>query len=181
MRYVAVALGIISFGLFALFTIERVSPSTQPAAKQAVAKRAQAIPIAAESSSPSITVNSASGPKIIATPDGFTLSGVHRVLQSPGTRMMNLAAPVIPEFPKSFAAPMRVRSGMADVTATPVGARDSAGRIEADGSLVYSNAFEGCDVRYCCEALKTEEFIVVRQPAAAQSKMEWSWELKTGG
>jgi hypothetical protein len=181
MRHIVAALGIISIGLFALFTMERAPSSAQPAPRQvAVVENAPAIPVVAESSIQSLAANAASEPEIVATANGFTLSGVRPVLQSPGTWMHNLASPVIPEFPKSFAAPVRVRCGMADVSATPADARDSAGHIETDGSLLYCDAFDGCDVRYRCDALKTEEFIVVHQ-APAQSKMEWSWELKTGG
>ena len=116
-------------------------------------------------------------PHLIATPDGFTLAGVVEETRiGPGWK--SLAKPVIPTFPKSFAEAVRVRSGVADVGCTPVGGNaESKGKLSADGSLVYENAFKGCDVQYRCGALKTEEFIIVKNE---QSQMEWSWDLDLG-
>ena len=116
-------------------------------------------------------------PHLIATPDGFTLAGVVEETRT-GPGWKSLAKPVIPTFPKSFAEAVRVRSGIADVGCTPVGGNtESKGKLSADGSLVYEEAFKGCDVQYRCGALKTEEFIIVKNE---QSKMEWSWDLDLG-
>lgn len=114
--------------------------------------------------------------RIVATPQGFTLSGVKETAHS-GPGWKSFAKPVIPMFPKSYTDAMRVRSGIADVSARPVGGRNSAGAIADDGSLVYKDAFEGCDVQYRCSALKTEEFIIVKDKAAQTS---WSWNLDLG-
>jgi uncharacterized delta-60 repeat protein len=90
----------------------------------------------------------------------------------------NPAKAVVPSFSKTFSGPVRVRSGSADVIVLPLAAYASPGRIAADGSLVYADGFEGCDVSYRCETLKTEEFITVKH---AQAASQWSWELHTGG
>jgi PKD repeat protein len=95
------------------------------------------------------------------------------------SRFKNPAKPVCPVFPKNFAAPVRVQCGVADVACTPLNANSkSAAEIAADGSLVYKNAFAGCDVSYRCDAYKTEEFITVKDANAATI---WTWELDTHG
>ena len=106
---------------------------------------------------------------IIATADSFA-----PVIEMPPddqkSRWKSTAKPVLPTFPKNFADAVRVVSGVADISSRPVNARaDSTGKIVGD-TLVYENAFDGCDVSYRCSAMKTEEFITVRtagfQPAS---------------
>jgi len=103
--------------------------------------------------------------RIAATPDGFApCSAGFQPAPDPNSHWKNPAKPVEPAFPKNFSAPVRVRSGIADVRAIPLNANAaSVGEIAADGTLVYKNAFEGCDVQYRCTPLKTEEFIVVKE------------------
>ena len=123
-----------------------------------------------------IPTQAPSGVRIVPTASGFTITGA-KACDASGPGWKSLAKPVVPEFPKSYADAVRVRSGIADVSALPVGGRDSAGTIAEDGSLVYKDAFEGCDVQYRCTELKTEEFIIVRD---AKSQTSWSWDLDLG-
>ncbi len=105
-------------------------------------------------------------------PEGF------RPQSDPTGHWRNPAKPVEPVFPLTFSEPVRVRCGEADVAARPLNANSSAAKIEADGSLVYENAFDGADVHYRCSAYKTEEFIVVRDAA---SQRTFAWDLETRG
>ncbi len=99
-----------------------------------------------------------------------------RAQTDPSGHWRNPAKPVEPVFPATFSEPVRVRCGEADVSARPLNANSSAAKIEADGSLVYENAFDGADVHYRCSAYKTEEFIVVRE-AASQRTFAWDLEI----
>lgn len=115
--------------------------------------------------------------RIAPTSEGYApvMEAAH---ENPNSRFKNPAKPVCPVFPKNFAAPVRVTSGVANVACTPVYARpDCAGSVAYDGSLVYADAFPGCDVSYRCTQFKTEEFITVKDAASQQS---WSWELDCG-
>jgi hypothetical protein len=107
--------------------------------------------------------------RIAPVADGFAPPDMQSGLNSPGSRWKNPAKTVQPVFPKSFNNPVRVRSGVADVSAVPLNANpDSPAELDAAGNLIYPNAFgPGIDVIYRCEALKTEEFIVIRSEAAS--------------
>ncbi|HYG75948.1 MAG TPA: PKD domain-containing protein [Planctomycetota bacterium] len=110
---------------------------------------------------------------IAATRDGFEPpADMQKLIDNPGSRWKNPAKAVQPVFPKSFAGPVRVRCASADVSAIPIGANlQSSGEIAADGSLIYRDAFgPGIDVAYRCEAIKTEEFIVIRDVARASAR-----------
>ena len=103
--------------------------------------------------------------QIVATADGFA-PVIVMPPDDPKSRWHNPAKQVLPTFPKNFADAVRVRSGVANVSARPVNARaDSVGKIVGD-TLVYENAFEGCEVSYRCSSLKTEEFITVKNCGA---------------
>jgi len=116
--------------------------------------------------------------RIVATPEGFAPL-IELPTADPLNRWKNPAKIVSPVFPKQFAGAVRVKSGTADVSATPLDAKSgSAGEIADDGSLIYKNAFDGCDVQYRCSAYKTEEFIVVK---TSSSQTSWSWNLDTHG
>ena len=115
----------------------------------------------------------AEGVHIVETSTGFTIAGLPKAPDA-GPGWKSPANPVISSFPKSFADTMRVKSGSAEVSATPVGGKEARGCIASDGSLVYKDAFAGCDVKYVCSAYKTEEYIIVRDEHAQRS---WSWNL----
>jgi len=84
-------------------------------------------------------------------------------LKHPGWHPIKPEMYVRPVLPQRFAEPVQVASQGHTVGARPVGANAaSAPRVTRDGSLVYPDAFPGCDVAYRCSALKTEEFIVIR-------------------
>ena len=102
---------------------------------------------------------------ITATREGFEPpADMQKLIDKPGSRWKNPAKAVQPIFPRNFAGPVRVRCSVADVSAVPVNANlQSCGEIASDGSLIYRNAFgPGIDVAYRCEAIKTEEFIILR-------------------
>ena len=113
----------------------------------------------------SYPVNSAARyARIVANADGFTVPDMQPGLNTPGSHWKNPAKTVQPIFPIAFANPVRVRSGVADVSAVPLNANpESRAELTANGNLIYANAFgPGIDVIYRCEPLKTEEYIVIR-------------------
>ena len=78
-------------------------------------------------------------------------------------------------FPAYFAQASRVESGGVGVYARPLGASQrSVGELGSDGTLLFMNAFDKCDVAYRCSPLKTEEFLCLRAPGGAAS---WAWDL----
>jgi PKD repeat protein len=117
---------------------------------------------------------------IVLSEDGNSFAPVLNLPPvNPNSRFKNPAKPVCPTFPKDFAASVRVQCGVADVACTPVDAQPgSTATIAPDGSLIYANAFPGCDVSYRCTPYKTEEFITVKD---ASSQTTWSWDLDTRG
>lgn len=100
-------------------------------------------------------------------------------LEKPGWHPIDPAKYVRPIFPARFANTIQVTSQTHQVRATPLNANPaSAAKIAGGGgSLIYADAFPGCDVAYRCSALKTEEYIVVRDSFA---QTEWSWNLDCG-
>jgi PKD repeat protein len=123
---------------------------------------------------------------IRASTDGQTYSAkIEQPVRDPRNRWHNPAKVVEVSFPRNFSEAVRVRCGVADVAARPVGgSATSCAETNADGSLIYRDAFPGCDVQYKSSLYKTEEFIIVRDKSALLDPeneiAEWSWQLDLG-
>jgi PKD repeat protein len=123
---------------------------------------------------------------ILARADGLSFSAkIEAPVRDPQSRWSNPAKVVEVQFPRNFSEAVCVHSGEADVRATPLGANEnSRAETQDDGSLIYRDAFPGCDVQYKSSLYKTEEFIVVRDRSAltdpANETAEWSWQLDLG-
>jgi hypothetical protein len=79
-----------------------------------------------------------------------------------------------PRFPARFEQSMEVNCAGTRVYVRPVGASlRSTGQLAPNGTLVFMNAFENCDVAYRCTRLKAEEFLCVH----AGNSASWSWDI----
>jgi PKD repeat protein len=134
---------------------------------------------------PAMSIAATSLP-ILASSDARSFSAnVEPPVRDPRSRWSNPAKVVEVQFPLNFSEAVRVRSGEVDVRATPLGASaNSVAEAQNDGSLIYRDAFPGCDVQYKSSLYKTEEFIIVRDKSAltdpANETGEWSWQLDLG-
>lgn len=81
------------------------------------------------------------------------------------------------KFPARFDDTLTVSAGGAQVSVRPLDAQTSQATQAPDGSLIYANGFDSCDVSYRSMPGKTEEFMYVRRPVDSSS---WSWELSIG-
>ena len=99
-------------------------------------------------------------------------------LAKPGWHPIHPEKYIRPIFPEHYAESIEVASQACKVRSKPLGANASSTvALSGDGSLIYADAFPGCDIVYRSSALKTEEFIVLRDNHA---QAEWSWELDCG-
>jgi len=116
-------------------------------------------------------------------------NGAEQRAAKPGFKPVGPDKYVRPVFPGTFSEALHVRTGNAanvahfaklrdaeerkdheqfgkmldDVSAMPVGANaQSKASVSGDGTLVYQDAFPGCDVAYRASALKTEEYIIIK-------------------
>ena len=127
--------------------------------------------------------------KIVANPTGAgfvpqaqALAQIERDalerLAKPGWHPIHPEKYIRPIFPERYAESIEVASQACKVRSKPLGANaSSTAAVAGDGSLIYADAFPGCDIVYRSSALKTEEFIVLRDNRA---QAEWSWELDCG-
>jgi hypothetical protein len=89
-------------------------------------------------------------------------------------------ASIVAEFPATFDQTVYVRTGNAafgKIGVRPLDATPTEKSVTADGTTVYSNGFNACDVVYRSTKDKTEEFLYVRRPT---DQARWSWELEVG-
>ena len=137
------------------------------------------VALASTNSRPVLEKRTASAPLVTTTAPGLIQCTASGFALRALTPMPTDAAPVEPIFPVRFADDVRVKSGIADVVARPFDANPaSQGEIQRDGILLYRDAFQGCDVMYRCEPLKTEEFIVVNAANEGRTRT-FSWNIRT--
>jgi len=114
--------------------------------------------------------------------DGSFSTKHPELVRDPNSRWTSPAKPVDVVFPRRFSEPVAIKSGDAFAQCVPLNANlNSHPEVMDDQTLIYRDAFTGCDVKYRSSMYKTEEFIVVKDSSAldANGIATWSWDIQT--
>ena len=176
---VALALSVLGIALLYGRNAEKKAEITSPLQATETARQVAAYYPLAESPATGRAIEPRQA--IAALPDGKGFAPVIAPVQRASGLMrdvMTEAPPLRPVFPVSFVDVMKLQNATSGLTARPIDANPSTGALAADGSLVYRNAFDDCDVTYRSQKLTAEEFITVHKADAGQKSWSWVLDLK---